>query len=316
LAAVELLTTLDRDRIATLLDRDEFFWLDLESPQPDSIEDLGKTFKLHPLSIEDTLTFDQRPKLESYDTYAFVVFYGARTHGGGRPELVEVHVYISGSYVVTVHRVHCEELIDLRKSLQQRGVRSEEYVVYSLFDALTDSFFPVLADIDDQIDALEGALLDRPRKDDMHRIQGLRRELVSLRRRIAPQRDLFARQMDEIVSLPGFQADKRDYFRDIYDHLLRAAEEIDSFRDVLSGLMDVYLSSVSNRLNAVTERLTLIATIFLPLTFVTGFFGQTFAWLVHNINTRTDFLLFGIGGLLLPIVLLLVLFQRTGWLRE
>jgi magnesium transporter len=313
LAPVEFLTTLDRDRIAELLKRDEFFWLDLESPSEQDVKQLGEIFGLHPLSIEDTLSFDQRPKLDTYENYAFVVFYGASCSDAVEPELIEVHLYISGSYVTTVHHLHCTEFHQVRESLVKHEARSEEHVVYSLFDALTDSFFPVLAQIDDQIDELESALLENPDKNDMHRIQILRRSLVSLRRRVGPQRDLFARQMDEIVSLPGFQSDKRDYFRDVYDHLLRAGEEIDSFRDLLSGLMDVYLSSVSNRLNAVMKQLTIIATIFLPLTVVTGFFGQNFGWLVRHINTEADFLVFGVGGLLIPIVAMLVLFRVRGW---
>ena len=135
-----------------------------------------------------------------------------------------------------------------------------------------------------------------------------------MRQKIAPQRDLFARAMDQIGELPGLQTESRDYFRNVYDHLLRASEQIDSYRDLLSGAMDVYLSTVSNRLNQVMKQLTIISTVFLPLTFVTGFYGQNFRWLVAHVDTFQAFMIFGIGGLVLPLIALFALFRSRGWL--
>jgi len=135
-----------------------------------------------------------------------------------------------------------------------------------------------------------------------------------LRRVVTPQRDLAARTIDEITQLPGLSVDTRDYFRDIYDHLIRVSDLIDSYRDLLTGTMDVYLSTVSNRLNGVMKQLTVIATIFLPLSFVVGFFGQNFGWLTGHINSLWVFLVYGIGGLLVPLVALFVWFKRRGFL--
>ena len=128
-------------------------------------------------------------------------------------------------------------------------------------------------------------MLERPRDDQRQRLFCLRRRLIELRRIVAPQRDVLARGGDLVGRLPGLEADDaRDWFRDVDDHLLRIAELIDSYRDLLSGALDVYLSTVSNRLNDIDTQLAVVATIFLPLTFVTGFFGQNFGWLVRHIN--------------------------------
>ena len=156
-----------------------------------------------------------------------------------------------------------------------------------------DSFFPPLDEFETEIEHLEETVTGRPTPQDRERLLMLGRWLVELRKRVSPQRDILARQMDEILALPGFEAGSRDYFRDVYDHLLRIYEEIESHRERLASALQLYVSAVSNRLNEVMERLTLIATIFLPLTVITGFFGQNFGWLVRHINTQADFLIFG-----------------------
>jgi magnesium transporter len=137
---------------------------------------------------------------------------------------------------------------------------------------------------------------------------------VTMRKVITPQRDLFARSVDQIAELPGLELDERDYFRDVYDHLIRISDLIDSYRDLLSGATDLYLSTVSNRQNDVMKQLTVIATIFLPLSFITGFFGQNFAFLVTKlISPAWTFWIFGLGSMLATCVGLLVFFRRKGW---
>jgi magnesium transporter len=135
-----------------------------------------------------------------------------------------------------------------------------------------------------------------------------------MRKVITPQRDVFARSVEQIAALPGFELDERDYFRDIYDHLIRISDLIDSYRDLLSGATDLYLSTVSNRQNDVMKQLTVIATIFLPLSFITGFFGQNFAYLVTHLITREwTFWVVGVGSMLATCLGLLLFFHRKGW---
>jgi magnesium transporter len=157
-------------------------------------------------------------------------------------------------------------------------------------------------------------MIDRPEPGQRQKLFDLRRRLVDLRRVIGPQRDVMARGGDIVQKLPGLEADEaKDWFRDVYDHLLRIAEQIDAYRDLLSGALDVYLSTVSNRLNDITRQLTLVATIFLPLTFVTGFFGQNFGWLVRHISTWEAFVGYGVGSMLLSAALLYWWFRRSGF---
>jgi magnesium transporter len=310
---VRVLTALDRAHIEPLLERDEFFWLDLERPSADDLAALAEFFGFHPLALEDTQKFGQRPKLDAFEQYAFVVFYGARREQDGIA-LTELHLFLSGSYVISIHRESCAELDELRRKFEDDPERGAQFVLYKIFDALTDSFFPILASMDDDIDAIEDRIVLEPTDEQLHSIFTLKRDLIALRRVVTPQRDLFARAIDDITALPGLEPSKRDYFRDVYDHLIRISDQIDSYRDLLTSAMDVYLSTVSNRLNQVMKQLTVIATIFLPLAFVTGFFGQNFAWLVRHVDTFGAFLAFGAGGLLVPLALLLGWFKRAGYL--
>jgi magnesium transporter len=135
-----------------------------------------------------------------------------------------------------------------------------------------------------------------------------------MRKVVTPQRDLFARSVDQIAQLPGLELDERDYFRDVYDHLIRISDLIDSYRDLLSGVTDLYLSTISNRQNDVMKQLTVIATIFLPLTFITGFFGQNFGYLVRDlINGTWSFWAIGTGSMLATCAALMAFFRRKGW---
>jgi magnesium transporter len=311
---MQVLTTLNRDQIAELIARDEFFWLDLLSPSSGELQQLRDMLDLHPVAVEALAEPHQRPRLDPYESYVVLVFYGVG--GDERADLdpIEVRMLISGSYIVTVHGEACEHLDRLRDHFE-RGVQGgEAFVVYKVLDALADSFFPALAAVDEEIDEVEDAIVSHADERQLQRIFELKRELVGLRRIATPQRDLLARTIDEISELPGLVADKRDYFRDVYDHMIRVSDLIDSYRDLLTGALDVYLSTVSNRLNVVMERLTIVATIFLPLSVLTGFFGMNFAWMVRHIDTFAAFAILGIGGVAVSSVVLVALFWRAGYL--
>jgi magnesium transporter len=310
---MRFLESIDSDAIDDLLERDEFFWLDLTDPDVAASRSLQQLFGFHPLALEDMLKRDQRPKLEDYGDYMFLVYYGAGRKGG-EARLEEVHAFLSGNYLVTSHRYPCPALEEVRQRLTQQDPRSEQFVVYRVVDGLTDSFFPVLDRIDDEIEQLEDEIFDRSDPRQLERITKLRRELVELRRVVAPQRDLLARGIDEIVAIPGLEADSRTYFRDVYDHSIRIADQIDSYRDLVAGTRDAYLSVVSNRLNQITKQLTVVATVFLPLSFLVGFFGQNFKWLVVNIDSAAAFWALGVGSLVLSVVGLLIWFRRGSYL--
>jgi magnesium transporter len=313
---VRFLDQIDREAIAGLLARDEYFWLDLDDPGEEEERYLSETFHFHPLALEDLRKRGQRPKLEDYHEYMFLVYYGACERAGaeGEVELQEVHAFLSGGYIVTSHVGAIAALDEIRARLKAQPPRSEQFVVYRVLDALTDSFFPVLERLDDELERLDEEIFDAASPTQLERITQLRRQLVELRRVASPQRDLLARGTEDILEIPGLQADSREYFRDVYDHSIRISEQIDSFRDLLSGSRDAYLSTVSNRLNQITTQLTVVATIFLPLSFVVGFFGQNFAWLVRNIGSELDFFIYGVGSALLSVLALLVWFRRSSYI--
>jgi magnesium transporter len=311
---VQILTRIDRDAIRALRERDEFFWLELHDVSPDAIEDVAELFDLHPMAVKDLLAFGQRPKIDPYGDWVLLVFYGARIGDDGRPVLFEVQLVVSGSYIVSIHRDPAPELDQLRETFEQRPPPNESFVIYRVLDVLTDTFFPVLAGMDDAIDELENAVIEQPTDEQLQRLFRLKRDFVAMRKVVTPMRDLFARAGEDIIDLPGLEPGTRDYFRDVYDHLIRISDLIDSYRDLLTGAMDVYLSTVSNRLNVVMKQLTIIATIFLPLTFDTGFFGQNFDYLVKGIDSAVAFWVFGMGGLVLAVGGLMMWFKRSGYL--
>jgi len=308
---------IDEAAIRDHLARDHFFWLDLTAPSAEEVDQLRELFGFHPLALEDTLHFGQRPKLDQYQDYIFLVFYGAHdTNTPGAEELLhEVQMFISGKYLVTVHKDTLPALDDQRTRLDGLVLHSEQFLLYRVFDALTDSFFPPLARMDDEIDELEAAVLQGPTDEQLQRLFSMKRTLVAMRKVVTPQRDLFARSIDQIADLSGLQLDERDYFRDVYDHLIRISDLIDSYRDLLSSTTDLYLSTVSNRQNEVMKQLTIVGTIFLPLSFITGFFGMNFGWLVNTgIAPTWTFWVIGVGSMLATCLVLLRFFRRKGWM--
>jgi magnesium transporter len=309
---VQVLHRVDPDAIRRVLDADQFFWLDLESPSADDLEAAGELLQLHPLAVEDSVEFGQRPKLEEYGDKILVVFYAVAD-----AEPVEVHVHLSGSWIATIHREPCTPLAVAHRRLESGTARTEEEAVYQVLDAMTDSFFPLVEQLGDEVDQLEDAMLARPSPGERDRLFALRRKVGPLRRLVAQQRDTMVTGGELIGRLPGFEQDlAHDYFRDVYDHLIRIAADLDALRDRLTAATELLLSNQSNRLNEVMKQLTIIATIFLPLSFVTGFFGQNFGWLVRHVDSLGDFMVLGGGGLVVPGVALLLYFRRAGFLGE
>ncbi len=322
---MRFLDAIDRGDVAKMLDRDEYFWLDLDAPNDQEVATLDEIFHFHPLALEDLRKKGQRPKLEDFGDYMFLVYYGARDPEGGAKTAVgsspagpgvgleEVHAFISGGYLVTVHDGDCGALDEVRKRLDALPPSSEQFVIYRVLDALTDTFFPLLESLEDRLEDLDEEIFNHPSPDHLQPLTELRRDLVQLGRVATPQRDMLARHVDDILEIPGLQADSRNYFRDVYDHAIRISDQIDSYRDLLIGSRDAYLSVTSNRLNEITKQLTVVATIFLPLSFVVGFFGQNFGWMVRNINTTADFWLIGGGTMVVSLLVLVVWLRRSSY---
>jgi magnesium transporter len=327
---VRFLDHIDRGAIGEMLGRKEYFWLDLDAPSEDDVTTLDDIFHFHPLALEDLRRKRQRPKLDDFGDYMFLVYYGTQAPEGGEPlppdapaeagpasgeriQLEEVHSFISGDYLITVHDGACKALDEVRERLDKQPPRSEQFVVYRVLDGLTDSFFPLLEDLEDRLERLDEEIFAQPSSTHLKPLTELRRDLVELGRVATPQRDLLARHIDDILEIPGLQADSRNYFRDIYDHAIRISDQIDSYRDLLIGSRDAYLSVTSNRLNEITKQLTVVATIFLPLSFVVGFFGQNFGWMVLHINSAADFWVIGGGSMVVSLAILWIWLRRGSY---
>jgi magnesium transporter len=303
---------LSHENVEHLLSGGSFFWLDLHRPTESDFAVLRDVFRFHPLALEDSEHFDQRAKLDDYDDFVFLVVYGANPD---EDRLVEVHCFYSERFLVTIRRDDAPAFTEVRRRYQKRKkpIDDPSQLLYRIIDALVDSFFPILADFDDRIDELENQIFVKANDEQLQEIFAMKRLLVGMRKAVTPQRDMFASLVGGVAELPGMTQEDERYFRDIYDHLIRISDLIDSYRDLLTSSMDVYLSTVSNRLNVVMKQLAVIATIFLPLTFVTGFFGQNFGWLVRNIGGWPAFLALGIGSELVVLAMLIAFFKRRGW---
>jgi magnesium transporter len=326
----EVIDGVGRADIERRLADGQFFWLDLPQLADEELTWLRDVFHFHPLAIEDAQCFSERPKLEDYGEYVFMVLYGSASplsvgsglngQGATAPEdievLSEVHCFISERFLVTVHRCDCPVFRALAERFKSRrvAVQNPSRLFHRVADTLVDSFFPILSELDDRIDILQDAVIRRPRNEQLGELLAFKSALIALRRVIAPQRDIMAGLASGVVRLPGFDEEAQRYFRDIYDHLIRLSDLVDGYRDLLSGTTDAYLSVVSNQLNVVMKQLAIISTVFLPLSFLTGFFGQNFAWLVGRIGSPAAFFGVGLGTEAVAVAGLMILFWRRGWL--
>jgi magnesium transporter len=246
-------------------------WIDVLQPTEEEMKRLGERYGLHKLAIEDSLHVDQRPKLEEYPNHQFIVLQGFTSNPKNVCELTlhEHHFFLGPDWLISVHELPFDGLEQVRQRVRdepqatmERGV---DFLLYVLADTLVDRNFP---------ENLESAVFENPQPEQLQRIFELKRALVSLRRVLSPQRDVMgflARR-----GIPNIQERAALYFRDVYDHLVRLYEQIDASRDMVGNVMDGYLSMMANRTSEISKQLTIIATIFLPLSFITGFFGQNF----------------------------------------
>ena len=310
---MEVLTAIDRERLRRQVSAGEFFWLDLVEPSEADLETLSDVLGIHPAAAEDSREWGQMPKLDEYDDHVLLVFFSAETHDEQtRP--IEVHVYVSGQWVVTVRR--CATRLDgLHRWFETGAPEAEEQVLYHILDVLADGWDPVIREIDRRVDIVEAAVLERPRQGQLTTIYRLRQEVVELSRRAGPQRELFPGGVNMIHAIEGFDRGDREWLRDIDAHVDSIASDLRRLSADLTALTDTFFNANANRLNRTATMIAIGSVFFLMWTLVTGFFGQNFGWLVDNVDSKQDFLLFGVGGMLLPAVALagVLWFKRGDW---
>jgi magnesium transporter len=289
-------------------------WIDLEAQDARALALLGERFGFHPLTLEDCATFDQRAKVEEYGSYLFIVTHSVVCPRIPDVEVLELHAFLGHRYVITVHDKPLPAVQSVWKRLAgdpHLMTRGADFVYYLIADAQADLAFPLLDQLADDIEELEDRVIDRPLRTDLQRIFALKSALVTIRKVLSPQRDVFGL----LAKRGGTMVSEKTslYFRDTYDHLVRITESVEASRDLLGNALDAYLTMISNRTNEIMKRLTILSSIFLPLTFVTGFFGQNFTHMPFG----SDALMWTMVGacLALPTGMLLW-FYRSGWFQD
>lgn len=306
--------------VRAALDAGHRFWLDLSELGPDGVALLRDTFAFHPLAVEDAEQFGQRAKISVFDTFVLLVAYGVGGEATAVDDAlaadpVEMHFFLGEQFLVTVHRRGVPAVATtLHRLRDSGGLETPTMVLYRILDRLVDGYFPYLDAFDDAIDALQDDILRDPTNEQLGRLFALKRRLLHIRRLTSDQRDMLGTALTGSHTLPGLTPDAERYLRDVYDHLSRLAQSADGYRDLLSAALDTHLSTTSNRLNVVMKQLAIIATVFLPMSFLTGFFGQNFGWLVDRIGGSAVFWTAGVGLQVLMAGALLLMFRRMGWL--
>jgi magnesium transporter len=270
-----------RDIRDALADSSTKLWIDIDSTSRHQHAILEKLLHFHPLTIEDTLNPNSRVKIEAYDGYLFIVLRAVRfcdtTTDPYDLETENLYIYLGANYVVTVH-AGFSQTIDTVWDLIQRSPdifdRGPARLAHSICDTAVDAFFPILDRVDEFVDGLESRVFERFDDSALHDIFALKRTVLSLRRYLAPQREIF----NVLTNRPSplLPAEAQLYFRDVYDHVLRINDSLDTFRELLSSTLDSYLTQVSNRLGSITKGLSVIATISVPFVVISGMWGMNF----------------------------------------
>ena len=290
-------------------------WIDISGPlSPEMINTLGEHFNLHPLLLENLLTRNQRPKIEDYDKRVFVVMrmlrYNDKTH---QVEDQQVSIVLGPGWVLSIEDESWNTYNTVRDRIENAGGRirnmGSDYLAYALLDATVDSFFLVLEKLGDRVEALEDAVVLHANPHTLSAIHRLKRELLFLRRSTWPLREvLSALQRGES---PLISSQILVYLRDVHDNTIQVIETVETFRDIMTGTLDIYLSRSSNRMNEIMTVLTIIATIFIPLTFITGIYGMNFHWM-PELSWHYGY--FWALGLMVVVALgMIAYFKRKKW---
>lgn len=291
-------------------------WLDVDGVhRPEILETIGEHAGLHPLVLEDIQNIYQPPKVEDFDDYIYFVLKMLSWDDNAQQLMAESMSLILGQgYVLSFKEDPGDIFENVRQRLRNGRGRilktGADYLAYSLIDQVVDNYFLVLENLAEQIEDLEDELVTGPDISTLQAIHNLKRELIFLRKSVWPLREVVTRLERGESHL--FQPETQAYLRDVYDHTIHVIETIESFRDMVSGMLDIYLSSVSNRMNEVMKVLTIIATIFIPLTFIVGVYGMNFAYMPELQWRWGYFATWGIMGII--FVGMIIFFKYKKWL--
>jgi magnesium transporter len=304
------------DMEAALKQADGLLWVSLEAPsEEEALSILNTLFHFHPLAIEDCLnTGYQTPKVDDFGSYIFIILHAINSQAGVNVlETHELNMFLGGNYLVTlVQEQNLEPLnntwnrLDRDERLLENG---SDFLSYGIMDEVVDDYMPLLDRLDDELDMLEDSVLEKPTPRQLERLLEIKHSLIYLRRVLSPQREVINRLSRDEFHMIDSQS--RIYYRDVYDHLVRYQDLIETLRDIVGGALDIYLNSTSLRMNEIMKALTVVSTIFLPLSFVAGVYGMNFDFM-PELHSRLGYPLVWVifiaiaGGMLL-------FFKRRGW---
>ncbi len=301
------------------LQRDSISWVHVQGhPTEAVLDELGAAFDLHPLAMEDILNTGQRPKVEPFEDQLFIVM-GLPTMDNGLVEVRQVSFFCHKNFLMSFYQEDFEPFEPVVKRLQSNGSRLRsrdvDFLLHSLIDIVVDSGFPVLESFGTQLEELEDKILGGARAETLEKIHIMKRELILLRRMLWPQREVINQLLRGDQDL--VQENTMVYLRDCYDHSIQVMDLLESYRDMTTSMLDIYLSSVSNRMNDIMRVLTVIATIFIPLTFVVGVYGMNFdraagPWNMPELGWPYGYLLVWLFMITMA-GLMLAFFRRRGW---
>ncbi|KAB2496215.1 magnesium/cobalt transporter CorA [Priestia endophytica] len=287
-----------------------WYWVDFDQPSDEEIKLLSKKFRFHPLSIEDCVEHVQRPKMDSYDKYTFLTVHYLQQKS---LQAEEINFFLGKNYVVTFHKKSVRAINNtwakLRKN--ERLQRGATEIVHDIIDQIVDDYFPPLYRIEDRLNEIEGSDDEESRSSILDEVFELRRQLTKIRRTIFPMRELIYK----IVSTQHIKdvEEQHLYFQDIADHLLKLTELVEVNRDFTSDIRDNYISMNSDRMNSIMMTLTVITTIFMPLSFLAGLYGMNFAFMPELKGKYNYFILLGVMAVI--AIVLTTWFRRKGWFR-
>lgn len=291
-------------------------WINIDSIHDvDIIEKLGKHFGIHPLVLEDIANTEQRPKMENFDDYIFVIakmIY--QTEMDERVVSEQVSFILCKNTVITFQEREGDVFEIIRERLRNNKGRirrmGADYLVYALIDTIVDGYFTIMEGIGEKVESVEEELIKKPAPDTLQNIHHMKREMITLRKSVWPLREVInTMQRDES---PLIAESTNIYLRDVYDHTIQVIDTIESLRDMVSGMLDIYLSSISNKMNEVMKVLTIIATIFIPLTFIAGIYGMNFQFMPELVWRWGYPIVLGI--MLIVAIAMLIFFRRKRWI--
>ena len=291
-------------------------WIQIEGIHDTQIlEELGAVFGLHPLTLEDILNTDQRPKMEDFCEYIYIVLKTFYNHADENNETTseQISIILGPTFVISFQEKETDIFKPIRERIRAGKGRlrksGADYLAYSLIDTIVDNYFTILEHLGEKIEIIEESLVKNPSTQTLQAIQHLKREMIFLRKSVWPLRETISSL--ERTECQLIQEATGLFLKDIYDHTIQVIDTIETFRDMLSGILDIYLSSISNRMNEIMKVLTIIATIFMPLTFLAGVYGMNFKYM-PELEWHWGY--FFILGIMITIaVSMLVYFRKKRW---